>query len=120
MTAKTLSPLALELAEARTNAKFWKERAAFLVAQVKQEKLDAKLTKAEARRNRESLAALKRENAIAKAQVRLQRLLDKQTGLVGVKASKANRKPSKAVTIGAEDNAIAAALVAKRAQAEMF
>jgi len=120
MTAKTLSPLALELAEARASAKFWKERAAFLTVQVKQEKTDAALAKAEARRNRESLQALKRENAIAKAQLRLQRLLEKQAKPVGAKALKANRKPSKAVTIGAEDNAIAAALVAKRAQKEMF
>ena len=112
---KAVSPLALELAEARTNAKFWKERAQFLAASVQQEKLDAKLAKTEARRNRESLAALKRENAIAKAQVRLQRLLDKQSGLVGAKALKANRKPSKVTTYGAEDNAIAASIMAKKA-----
>lgn len=110
---KALSPLALELAEARTNAKFWKERAQFLAVQVKQEREDAKLSRSAARREREA-------NAIAKAQLKLQKLLDKQTGLVGVKAAKANRKPSKAVTIGAEDNAIAAALVAKRVQKEMF
>lgn len=110
---KALSPLALELAEARTNAKFWKERAQFLVAQVKQEKLDAQLAKAAKRRERE-------QAAIAKAQLKLQKLLDKQTGLVGAKAAKANRKPGKVVTVGAEDNAIAAALVAKRAQKEMF
>ena len=113
MTAKTLSPLALELVEARTNAKFWKERAQFLTVQVKQEKTDAALAKSAARRERE-------QNAIAKAQLKLQKLLDKAAAPVGVKALKANRKPSKAVTIGAEDNAIAAALVAKRAQKEMF
>jgi len=113
---KAVSPLALELAEARTNAKFWKERAAFLVAQVKQEKLDAKLAKAEARRNREAKAEARRSAAIEKAQARLQKLLDKQTGLVGVKAAKANRKPSKAVvTEGAEANAIAAAIMARKA-----
>lgn len=110
---KALSPLALELAEARTSAKFWKERAQFLAVQVKQEKTDAALAKSAARREREA-------NAIAKAQLKLQKLLDKQAAPVGVKALKANRKPSKAVTIGAEDNAIAAMLVAKRAQPELF
>ena len=120
MTAKTLSPLALELAEARTNAKFWKERASFLVAQVKQEKLDAKLAKSEKARAKAEAAATRRSAAIEKAQARLQKLLDKQSAPVGSKALKANRKPGKVVTIGAEDNAIAAALVAKRAQKEMF
>ena len=113
MTAKTLSPLALELTEARTNAKFWKERAQFLAVAVKEAKTDALLAKAAARRERE-------QNAIAKAQLKLQKLLDKQTGLVGAKAVKANRKAGKVTTTGAEDNAIAASLVAKRAQKEMF
>ena len=117
MTAKTLSPLAAELAEARTNAKFWKERATFLAASVKQERLDAKLAKSEARRAKEEKAAARRSAAIEKAQARLQKLLDKQSAPVGVKAIKANRKPSKVVTIGAEDNAIAAAIMAKKAKA---
>ena len=47
--SKALTPLAVELAEARTNAKFWKERAQFLVAQVKEQKLDAKLAKSKAK-----------------------------------------------------------------------
>jgi hypothetical protein len=105
---KAVSPLALELAEARTNAKFWKERAQFLAVQVKQEREDAKLAKSAARRERESAA-------IAKAQLKLQKLLDKQAAPVGVKALKANRKAGKVTTYGAEDNAIAAAIVAKRA-----
>ena len=117
MTAKTLSPLAVELAEARTNAKFWKERAAFLVAQVKQEKLDAKLAKSEARRAKAEAAASRRAAAIAKAQARLDKLLAKQVGAVGAKATKANRKPSKVVTYGAEDNAIASAIMAKKVSA---
>ena len=107
---KALSPLALELAEARTSAKFWKERAQFLAVAVKQEKADALLAKSQARREREA-------NAIAKAQLKLQKLLDKQAAPVGVKALKANRKPSKVTTFGAEDNAIAAAIVARRAKA---
>jgi len=118
MTSKTVSPLAAELAEARTNAKFWKERAQFLAASVKQEKLDAQLAKAEARREKEEKAAARRSAAIEKAQARLQKLLDKQAAPVGSKALKANRKPSKAVvTEGAEANAIAAAIMAKKAKA---
>jgi len=115
---KAVSPLALELAEARTNAKFWKERAAFLVAQVKQERLDAKLAKSEARRTKAEQAEVRRSAAIAKAQARLEKLLAKQVGAVGAKAAKANRKPSKAVvTEGAEANAIAAAIMARKVAA---
>jgi hypothetical protein len=55
--------------------------------------------------------------AIAKAQARLQKLLEKQAAPVGVKALKANRKPSKVTTYGAEDNAIASAILAKKASA---
>lgn len=115
MTAKTLSPLAAELAQARTNAKFWKERAQLLVAAVKQERLDAKLAKSEARRAKEDAAATKAADRIAKAQARLEKLLAKQAGLVGSKAARANRKPSKVTTYGAEDNAIAASIMAKKA-----
>jgi hypothetical protein len=114
---KAVSPLALELAEARTNAKFWKERAQFLAASVKQERLDAKLAKAEARREKEEKAAARRSAAIEKAQARLQKLLEKQAKPVGSKAIKANKRPSKVVTFGAEDNAIAAAIMAKKAKA---
>ena len=108
--SKALTPLAVELAEARTNAKFWKERAQFLVAQVKEQKLDAKLAKSKAKADRQAAA-------IAKAQARLDKLLAKQAAPVGAKALKANRKPGKVTTYGAEDNAIAAAIVAKRAKA---
>jgi hypothetical protein len=44
-------------------------------------------------------------------------LLAKQVGAVGAKAVKANKRPSKAVTFGAEDNAIAAAIMARKATA---
>lgn len=115
MTSKTVSPLAAELAQARTNAKFWKERAQLLVAAVKQERLDAKLAKSEARRAKEDAAATRRSAAIAKAQARLEKLLAKQAAPVGAKALKANRKPSKVTTYGAEDNAIAASIMAKKA-----
>ena len=70
---------------------------------------------------REAKAKAKAEKqaaAIEKAQARLQKLLEKQAQPVGIKAAKANRKPSKAVvTYGAEDNAIAAAIMAKKAGA---
>jgi hypothetical protein len=118
MTAKALSPLALELIAARHSLAFFKGQVQFLAAKVKEEKLDAKLAKSAARHEREASAAAKREAAIAKAQARLEKLLAKQVGAVGTKAIKANRKPSKVVvTEGAEANAIAAAIMAKKAKA---
>ena len=60
---------------------------------------------------------LKQDAAIAKAQARLEKLLAKQAAPVGAKAIKANKRPSKVVTYGAEDNAIAAAIMAKKASA---
>lgn len=56
-------------------------------------------------------------DSIARAEARLQKLLAKQVGAVGSKALKANRKPSKVVTYGAEANAIAAAIMAKKQSA---
>jgi hypothetical protein len=52
-------------------------------------------------------ADAKREAAIAKAQARLEKLLAKQAQPVGAKAIKANKRPSKAVTYGAEANQLA-------------
>jgi len=79
----------------------------------------AKLAKADALIQKRQAKALKQEQAIVKAQVRLQKLLEKQAQPVGIKAAKANRKPSKAVvTYGSEDNAIAAAIMAKKAGAK--
>ncbi len=104
---KALSPLAVELTEAREMFRFYKGRVQMLAAQLKHERFavkNDKLVKAEARR-----AA-----AIAKAQEKLDKLLAKQAQPVGVKALKANRKPSKVVTYGAEDNAIASAIMAKK------
>jgi hypothetical protein len=74
----------------------------------------ARMLNAEAKRH---AAVTKREQAIAKAEARLQKLLAKQVGAVGAKAVKANRKPSKVVTYGAEANEIAAAIMAKKASA---
>jgi hypothetical protein len=62
-------------------------------------------------------AEAKRAAAIAKAQARLEKLLSKQVGAVGAKAVKANKRPSKGVVFGAEDNAIAAAIMARKATA---
>jgi hypothetical protein len=107
---KALSPLAAELASARASLAFFKEQVKQLTAQVKHERFalkNDKLVKAEARR-----AA-----AIEKAEARLAKLLAKQAQPVGAKALKANRKPSKVVTYGADDNAIAAAIMAKKASA---
>ena len=105
---KALSPLAAELVSARASLAFFKEQVKQLTAQVKHERFalkNDKLVKAEARR-----AA-----AIEKAEARLAKLLAKQVGAVGSKAVKANKKPSKGVTYGAEDNAIASAIMARKA-----
>jgi hypothetical protein len=75
---------------------------------------NARMLNAEAKRH---AAVTKREQAIAKAEARLQKLLAKQAQPVGAKALKANRKPSKVVTYGAEDNAIASAIMAKKQSA---
>lgn len=79
-------------------------------ALLKADRLAAKEAKATAK-------AEKQAAAIAKAQARLDKLLAKQAAPVGAKALKANRKPSKVVTYGAEDNAIAATIMAKKAKA---
>lgn len=86
-SVKTLSPLAVELVSARQSLAFFKEQVKYLAAQVREEKLDAKIAKIAARQTR-------REAAIAKAQAKLDRLL----APVGSKAIKANKKPSKAKT----------------------
>lgn len=70
----------------------------------------AKALKAQAKADKQAAA-------IAKAQARLEKLLAKQAGLVGAKAAKANRRPGKVTTYGAEDNAIASAIMAKKASA---
>ena len=77
------------------------------MANNRQAKIDAKVQK-------QVDIASKREVAILKAQARLQKLLDKQSAPVGSKAIKANKKPSKVITYGAEDNAIAASIITKK------
>ena len=108
---KALSPLAVELKAAVATLKATKELVAALRVKVQAEREATANAKAEAK-------ATKQAAAIAKAQARLQKLLEKQAAPVGVKALKANRKPGKVVTYGAEDNAIASAIMAKKASAK--
>ena len=103
--SKTLSPLAVDLVSARASLKFFREQVKQLTLQVKHERFaleNDKVVKAEE----------KRAVAIAKAQARLDRLLSKSVGAVGAKAIKANKRPSKAVTYGAEANDLAAKIKA--------
>ena len=94
--SKAKSQLAIQLAEARHALKAQKVVVAELSAKAKAERQAAKAGKVEA--------------AIQRAQARLAKLLDKQTGAVGTKARKAAKRPSKGVVLtGAE----AAAAVAK-------
>ena len=98
--SKALSPLQAELVSARASLKFFRSEVAFLAAKVKDEKANGLLAK-------EQALETKRLAAIAKAQARLDRLLSKSVGAVGAKAIKANKRPSKAVTYGAEANQLA-------------
>jgi hypothetical protein len=108
--SKALSPLATELVSARASLKFFKSEVAFLAVKVKAEKEAANASKI-------ADAEQKRAVAIVKAEARLAKLLAKQVGAVGAKAIKANKRPSKGVVFGAEDNAIAAAIMARKATA---
>ena len=83
----------------------------------KEARVEAKILKSAERAARASARQEKREQAIVRAQARLQKLLEKQAKPVGVKALKANRRPSKVVTYGAEDNQIASQIMAKKASA---
>ena len=90
--SKAKSPVALALAEARQALATQKALVAELSAKAKAERSAAKATKV--------------ETAIAKAQARLQKLMSKQVGPVGAKASKAAKRPSKGVVLtGAEAQA---------------
>jgi hypothetical protein len=109
---KALSPLATELKNALAGLKFQKSLVAALRIKVAAEREALKTAKAESKADKQAAA-------IAKAQARLEKLLSKQAGLVGAKAAKANRRPGKATvtTFGAEDNAIAQAIMAKKQKA---
>jgi hypothetical protein len=109
--SKSLSPLALSLKEAVATLKTQKALVAQLRERVAAEREATKVDKI-------LTASLKRDAAIAKAQARLQKLLEKQAAPVGAKAIKANKRPGKVTTYGAEDNAIASAIMAKKASAK--
>lgn len=83
--AKQMSPAAKALKEAREALKNQKAIVAELSAKAKAERSAAKASKV--------------ESAIQRAQARLAKLLDKQTGKVGSKAIKAARKPSKGTVL---------------------
>ena len=82
-----------------------------------QARADLKAGKALLKADKAAAKAEKAAAAIAKAQARLDKLLAKQAAPVGAKAIKANKRPSKVVTYGSEDNAIAAAIMQKKAKA---
>ena len=88
-----------------------------LKASIKQEVETRKALRALSADAKRLAAVAKRDEQIAKAEARLQKLLAKQVGAVGTKAVKANKKPSKVVTYGAEANEIAAAIMAKKQSA---
>ena len=72
-------------------------------------KAKAKAAKADARLQKQQAKALKQEQAIVRAQLRLERLLTKQAGLVGTKAKKASKRPSKVLVLTGQEAANAVA-----------
>ena len=87
-----------------------KDQAAFLKtarAWYYENRATAKVERAQAAEAKATAKAEKQAAAIVKAQARLQKLLEKQAQPVGAKAIKANKRPSKVVTYGAEANALA-------------
>ena len=88
-----------------------------LKASIKQEVANRKALRALSADAKRFAAVAKRDEQIAKAEARLAKLLAKQVGAVGYKAIKANKTPSKVVTYGAEANAIASAIMAKKVSA---
>ena len=89
-----------------------RDAVAALKAAIKAEVDMRKAIKADAAIAKAAAAEAKRAAAIAKAEARLAKLLAKSVGPVGAKAVKANRRPSKAVTYGAEANDLAAKIKA--------
>ena len=86
--SKTLTPSQTDLVAARAALVKTKSIVKYLVAQVRAEKSLTKQVKADLRQ-------VKRTNAIAKAQARLEKLMSKPVGLKA--ARKAVTKPSKVV-----------------------
>lgn len=109
----------LSLADQRAMLKELRAAHAQARADFKNGRAALKAERAALRIEKQQAKALKQEQAILKAQLRLEKLLAKQVGAVGAKALKANRKPGKVTTYGAEDNAIASAIMAKKASAKV-
>ena len=86
--SKVLTPSQTELVAARAALVEMKAKVKYLAAQARAEKSLTKQVKAD-------LATVKRSNAIAKAQARLEKLMSKPVGLKA--ARKAVTKPSKVV-----------------------
>lgn len=110
--SKALSPSVIELKSAVATLKAQKELVASLRAKVAAEREAKQAFLEKAKTFKENLKAERRAAAIVKTQARLQKLLEKQAGPVGAKAIKANKRPSKGVTYGAEANALAATIKA--------
>lgn len=72
-------------------------------------KAAAKAAKADARLQKQQAKAIKQEQAIVRAQLRLEKLLAKKVGAVGTKAKKAAKRPSKAVVLTGKEAANAVA-----------
>ena len=106
--------LSLSLADQKAMLAVLKQEYIQSKAKAKAQREADKAAKAAAKQNLAAIRAERQAAAIVKAQARLDKLLAKQAGLVGSKAAKANRRPSKVTTYGAEDNAIAAAIMAKK------
>ena len=86
--SKVLTPSQTDLVAARAALVEMKAKVKYLAAQVRAEKSLTKQVKAD-------LATVKRSNAIAKVQARLEKLMSKPVGLKA--ARKAVKKPSKVV-----------------------
>lgn len=69
----------------------------------------SKAAKADARLQKQQAKAIKQEQAILRAQLRLEKLLAKQVGAVGTKAKKAAKRPSKAIVLTGQEAANAVA-----------
>lgn len=68
------------------------------IAKARESRAEAKVARAAAKEARLKKAFERRENSIAKAKARLEKLLDKKNP-VGAKAAKANRKPGKVTVV---------------------
>jgi 1-deoxy-D-xylulose 5-phosphate reductoisomerase len=99
LSLKDQSALLKQLREAHKQAR----------ADYKNGRAALKAEKAAIRLEKQQAKALKQEQAIVRAQLRLEKLLAKQVGAVGTKAKKAAKRPSKAVVLTGKEAAHAVA-----------